>query len=32
MFLGTSSAISPSDDTAGAVHRANTYHGPPAGG
>ena len=32
MFLGTSSAISPSDDTAGAVHLANTYHGPPATG
>ena len=32
MFLGTSSAISPSDDTAGAEHRANTYHGLPATG
>ena len=28
MFLGTSSAISSPDDTAGAEHRANTFHGP----
>ena len=32
MFLGTSSAISSSDDTAGAEHRANTFHGPPSTG
>ena len=32
MFLGTSSAISSPDDTAGAEHRANTYHGPPSTG
>ena len=32
MFLATSSAISSPDDTAGAVHLANTFHGPPATG
>ena len=32
MFLGTSSAISSSDDTAGAEHRANTFHGPHSTG
>ena len=32
MFLGTSSAISSPDDTAGAEHRANTFHGPPSTG
>ena len=32
MFLGTGSAISSPDDTIGAVHRANTFHGPPSTG
>ena len=32
MFLATSSAISPSDDTAGDEHRANTFHGPHSTG
>ena len=32
MLLGTSSAISSPDDTAGAEHRANTFHGPPSTG
>ena len=32
MFLDTSSAISSPDDTAGAEHRANTFHGPPSTG
>ena len=32
MFLATISAISPSDDTAGDEHRANTFHGPPSTG
>ena len=32
MFLGTSSAISSPDDTAGDEHRANTFLGPPSTG
>ena len=32
MLLGTSSAISFPDDTAGAEHRANTFHGPHSTG
>ena len=32
MFLATTSAISPSEDTAGDEHRANTFHGPPSTG
>ena len=32
VFLGTSSAISSPDDTAGAEHCANTFHGPHSTG